>query len=259
MPVHDWTRVDDGIFHDFHVAWIGELRKTLNRGILPSGYYALAEQIAGSVGPDVVTLQGNGFAAEEPAAADSGSGGGTHTLVRTSPQTRFTIPLTIPDYVSRRRTLVIHHVSGDQVVALLEIVSPGNKASKHAFRTFVEKAVGVLARGYHLLLVDLLPPTAPGTRRVAQGVHAAIAGELGGPPFAPPAGQPLTVASYEAAAPGGNAYVDTLAVGDPLPKAPLFLEPGAHVRVPLEATYREAYSGVPLRWRRVLEGAVPPR
>src|SRR5262249_2206162 len=22
MPVHDWTRVDIGIFHDFHIAWI---------------------------------------------------------------------------------------------------------------------------------------------------------------------------------------------------------------------------------------------
>jgi hypothetical protein len=255
MPVLDWTRVEDGIFHAFHLAWLGELQKAMNGGVLPSGYYALAEQIAGSVGPDVLTLQGNGFAAGVPAGEDSGSGGGTCTLTRTVPQTRFTIPLTIPDYVSRRRTLVIHHVSGDRIVALLEVVSPGNKASKHAFRTFLEKAVGALARGYHLLLVDLHPPTP----RDPQGIHAAIAGELGGPPFPPPAGQPLTVASYEAASPGGNAYVDTLAVGDPLPEAPLFLEPGGYVRVPLEATYREAYSGVPRRWRRVLEGATPYR
>jgi hypothetical protein len=44
MPVHDWPRVEAGIFHDFHVAWIGELRKSLNSGLLPEGYYALAEQ-----------------------------------------------------------------------------------------------------------------------------------------------------------------------------------------------------------------------
>ena len=24
MPVHDWTRVDAGIFHHFHVVWIGD-------------------------------------------------------------------------------------------------------------------------------------------------------------------------------------------------------------------------------------------
>lgn len=30
MPVHDWTRVEAGIFHDFHTAWIPELRRALN-------------------------------------------------------------------------------------------------------------------------------------------------------------------------------------------------------------------------------------
>jgi hypothetical protein len=250
MPIHDWTRVDDGIFHDFHLAWIGELRKALNSGILPSGYYALAEQIAGSVGPDVLTLQGNGPEPANLGEGESAPGGGTLTLVRTPPQTRFTTRLSIPDYVSRRRTLVIHHVSVDRIVALLEIVSPGNKASNHAFRAFIEKATGVLARGYHLLLIDLHPPTP----RDPQGIHAAIAEDLGGPPFTLPVGQRLTVASYEASSPDANAYVDTLAVGDPLPAASLFLEPGAHVQVPLEATYVEAYRGVPHRWRRVLEG-----
>jgi len=46
MPVHDWTRVEAGIFHDFHHAWIEEIKRALNRGLLPPDYYALAEQIA---------------------------------------------------------------------------------------------------------------------------------------------------------------------------------------------------------------------
>lgn len=46
MPVHDWTRVDAGIFHDFHTVWVGQLRTALNEGLLPEGYYALAEQHA---------------------------------------------------------------------------------------------------------------------------------------------------------------------------------------------------------------------
>jgi hypothetical protein len=253
MPIHNWTRVDDGIFHAFHVAWLGELQKTLNAGVLPADYYALAEQVAGSVGPDVLTLQGNGIAAKDAGVPDSGSSGGTLTLVRTAPQTRFTATLSIPDYVSRRRSLVIHHVSGDRIVAFLEVVSPGNKASQHAFHTFIEKAAGVLSHGRHLLVVDLHPPTP----RDPQGIHAALAAEMGGPPFTPPAGLPLTVASYEAAMPVGNAYVDTLAVGDALPDAPLFLEPGGYVRVPLEATYLEAYRGMPQRWRRILEREAP--
>ena len=43
MPVHDWTRVAAGMFHDFHNAWITELRNALNGGLLPPDYYALVE------------------------------------------------------------------------------------------------------------------------------------------------------------------------------------------------------------------------
>ena len=51
MPVHDWTRVDAGIFHDFHNAWITHLKEALNEGLLPDGYYAQAEQHAGRLIP----------------------------------------------------------------------------------------------------------------------------------------------------------------------------------------------------------------
>jgi hypothetical protein len=56
MPVHDWTRVDAGIFHDFHIAWTVALRDALNDGLLPQGYYVLAEQHAGRPITDVLTL-----------------------------------------------------------------------------------------------------------------------------------------------------------------------------------------------------------
>jgi hypothetical protein len=42
MPLHDWTCVDAGIFHAFHVAWVPEIQGILNDGLLPEGYYALA-------------------------------------------------------------------------------------------------------------------------------------------------------------------------------------------------------------------------
>ena len=56
MPIHDWTRVTAGIFHDFHLSWVAEIKRRLNQGILPPRYYALAEQLAGGMGPDVLTL-----------------------------------------------------------------------------------------------------------------------------------------------------------------------------------------------------------
>src|SRR3954470_22920323 len=72
MPVHDWTRVEAGIFHDFHNAWLTELRDALNNGGLPQDYYALTEQHAGRWIPDVLTLH----APPREGAAEPAAGGG---------------------------------------------------------------------------------------------------------------------------------------------------------------------------------------
>ena len=62
----------------------------------------------------------------------------------------------------------------------------------------------------------------------------------------------MTLAAYESAL-TIRAYVRHFAVGDTLVDMPLFLEPGAHVAVPLQITYDRAFSALPLRWRSVLE------
>ena len=57
MPIHDWTLVTAGTWHAFHLSWIVEVQLALNGGLLPASYYAQAEQIAGPLGPDVLTSQ----------------------------------------------------------------------------------------------------------------------------------------------------------------------------------------------------------
>ena len=47
-----------------------------------------------------------------------------------------------------------------------------------------------------------------------------------------------------------QAHIETIAVGEAVPDKPLFLEPEAHILVPLEATYRAAWDTVPSRWQR---------
>ncbi len=56
--------------------------------------------------------------------------------------------------------------------------------------------------------------------------------------------KPLSVAAFDA---GDEltAYVDALAAGDVLPDAPLFLEPGWYVNVPLEQTYVASWDVTP--------------
>src|SRR5687768_3253325 len=81
MPIHDWTRVSAGTFHHFHGAWIQLLSHVLNHGILPEGFYALAEQVAGGMIPDVLTLQ----AVDNDPSGNGGSPGGGGTAVAESP------------------------------------------------------------------------------------------------------------------------------------------------------------------------------
>jgi hypothetical protein len=67
-----------------------------------------------------------------------------------------------------------------------------------------------------------------------------------------PAGKSFTLAAYE----GGHApkaYVEPIALNAELPDMPLFLDEGYYINVPLEETYMEAWSGVPQRWRSVIE------
>jgi hypothetical protein len=247
MPIHDWTRVTAGTWHDFHLAWIAEIRNALNGGILPADYYAQAEQIAGPFGPDVLTLQMPDMPSNGATGLPSNTSGGVAVSV-VPPPMRMTAEAEMNDYVLKRRTLVIRHASGDRIVALLEIVSPGNKASRHGLRSFVEKAVEALYHGYHLLLIDLFPPGP----RDPNGIHGAIWAEISDEPFVLPANEPLTLAAYSAG-PCKRAYVEPTAVGRELIDMPLFLEEEIYVNVPLEATYQAAYRGVPRRWQRVLE------
>jgi hypothetical protein len=245
MSIHDWTRVGAGTWHDFHLAWTAEIRNALNGGLLPPDYYAQAEQIAGPLGPDVLTLQESD---DSPNGATPSSSGGGIALATAPPRARFFGEAEMNDYVLKRRTLVVRHSSGDRIIALLEIVSPGNKSARHAIRSFVEKAVEAIYRGYHLLVVDLFPPGP----RDPNGLHPLIWGEISDAPFALPPDQPLTLAAYSAG-PVKRAYVETTTVGQELIEMPLFLQPETYVNVPLEATYRRAYAGVPRRWRSVLE------
>jgi hypothetical protein len=245
MPIHDWTRVDAGTFHHFHKRWISAICDALNNGLLPPDYYAMDEQYAAGFGSDVLALQTE--EPDEPGADSPGPTGGAGLLV--APPRMAPTAETEPGYFQRKQSAVaVRHVSGDRVVAVVEIVSPGNKSSRHAFRSFLEKASDLLGRRIHLLILDLHPPGP----RDPNGVHAAVWRDCIGRPVLDSPDKPLILVSYEASD-ALRAYVKAVDVGDVLPDMPLFLMPNGCVEVPLEATYATAFAAVPRRWRAVLE------
>jgi hypothetical protein len=215
MPMHNWAKVPDGIFHAFHHGWISAISNELNAGRLPRDYYALPEQVAAGLGPDVLTLQDQ---RPDDSCGESGGGTATATLVETRPRTRFVAETEGEFYRRKKSAIAVRHVSGDRVVAILEIISPGNKSSTSGFHTFVSKALELLEHRVHLLIVDPFPPGP----RDPMGIHAAIWSEMGGEAFELPADKPLTLVAYECDS-TTRAYIEPVAVGDKLPDMALFL------------------------------------
>ena len=84
----------------------------------------------------------------------------------------------------------------------------------------------------------------PPSPRDPQGIHKAIWDEIQDEPFELPPDKPLTVAAYSAGEPC-TAYVEPVAIGDPLPEFPIFLEPGMYVPAPLETTYQSTWAKCP--------------
>jgi hypothetical protein len=238
MPIHDWTRVDAGIFHDFHQDWTIEIRRTLNSGVLPPDYIAMTEQRTDDRVPDVITVR----------ASDASPQGGL-AVADSPPRARQVARVESDEtiYARQANRIVVRHQLGP-VVAFIEVVSPGNKNSRHAIKAFLDNAINLLRSGISLLVIDLFLPTP----RDPAGLHQLIWDELSsGPLAARPADKLLTVASYDPGD-GLTAYVDPLAVGDPLPEPPLFLAAGWYVNVPLERTYMASWAATPRAIRELV-------
>lgn len=236
--MHDWTRVGAWLYHDFHTLWLTCIRRTLNDGRMPPGYYALAEQTTRTTGPDVIALERPGTPARPPRPAGDGAVG---VAVRASAK-----PIT-PAF--RPKRVAVRHTTDDRVVAIIELVSPGNKDSRAAVRQFTRRVVRAVHSGVHVLFVDPFPPRAADPH----GLHNVLWPVLNGDPHHFPPDTPLLAAGYEAVQPP-NCYLTPFAVGRPLPDMPVFLEPDFAVTLPLEATYTAAYADVLPVHREMLTG-----
>jgi len=121
MPVRDWSKVDVGVFHDFHQSWVIGIRNSLNRGLLLDGLYAMVEQVADGE----TELHGHADAEIYAAKADR---------------------------------IVIRDANGDSTVSTIEVISPGNKTSEFAISKIVARLSRELENERHLLIIDLHKP-----------------------------------------------------------------------------------------------------
>jgi hypothetical protein len=245
MPLHDWSRIPAGLFHDFHQTWSIRIKLALNSGILPKGLSALVEQRSRPRESDVLAIENLGRT-----RSDFVDDVGVATSV--PPVTRFVGRTSKQIYAARANRVVVKHRLG-RTIAVIEIVSPGNKDSRAALRDFVEKVIDFLRAGIHVLVIDLFPP-AP---RDPFGMHKAIWDEIEEKDFAFPDGKDRILASYETGEVRAY-YVEPIGVGDILPDMPLFLRNGWQVPVPLESTYQTTWNTSPEDFRVAVESGVMP-
>lgn len=244
MPLHEWKNVDFSFYHHFHQTWSVEICRALNCGVLPEPYSALVEKKYGIREPDVVAVE-----LEQTDELGAGSGG---TAILERPKTRVVRQLSDDEfYAEKANRIVIRHRLG-RVVAFIEIVSPGNKKGTKALNQFVEKIGDAIRNGVHVLVVDPFPPTS----RDPFGIHKAIRDNIDEQDFELPPHQERVLASYEAVR-ECTAFIETIGVGELLPAMPLFIEPGAHVLVPLEETCMAAWDDSPAALRRAVSQPEP--
>jgi hypothetical protein len=186
MPVHDWAKAYAGHFHQ---RWSGEICDALNAGILPAGFFALVEQMGIGVEPDVMALTKPG--ARRPPPEPEG-GIAVHD---TPPRVAHVRHRTDAQSFAARANRIGVRTKGGGLASVIEIVSPGNKDRRHSLRSLIDKTLAFLARGVHVLVVDILPPTP----RDPDGIHRAIWDEIADDDYTPPPDRRLTLASCVAA------------------------------------------------------------
>lgn len=227
MPVHDWTRVDPGIFHDFRLSWISRISDSLNSETLRRDHYSLLQR------PwidSVFNDQGlSGIGQVQASEYES------------------------EVYARIADRIAIYRECDEQVVAYVEIVSPGCKANTLELDRLFERLDSAIRHGRNVLLVDIHPPG----RFDPRGTHSAFWERRYGPSRGCTPAEPFGLAAYCADFASGpittpKACFQPFAFDEPVPDMPLFLYPDHYVNVPLEQTYQAAWATMPERWKQVI-------
>lgn len=217
-------------WESFHAAWATEVMRTLNRRVLPPGCFAAAQVHVGSR----VEIDVAAFEKEQELITDAteGNGGGVALQTWAPPAAALTMPAVFPDEIEIQ---VFQRIGGATLVAAVELISPGNKDRPETRRAFTAKCAGYLQQGIGLVIVDIV------TERQAN-LHDELI-QLNDQPdrFGFSEESDLYVAAYRpkrrASGDQVEMWLTPLALGQPLPIAPLALRGVATVPVDLDTTY----------------------
>ena len=226
MPLHDWT--DDRGWDSLHLVWQNRLLDWI-QPLLPGDYRAYL----GSVPALTIDLPGG--------RPDIGVRNWSNGLEPSTSTAATAIATMEPDTESVATfeldpLRAIHIERNGQLIAAVELISPRNKDRPAARTQYLNRYLGYLQNGVHLLLVDALPRPAGFSFADAIAQHLGLAQPNTPSPFA---------VSYRVgeSVPEGTVLAvwrRPLAIGQPLATIPLPLNVEKQIPIDLEVTYREA-------------------
>ena len=142
------------LWRDFHNSYLVALRAALTPRVVPKYLIEYEESLYIDPTGDEPRL----FAVADTAVADSGSaeqatgGSETATAVVAAPLT-----VTVPGVTKKKaRRLVVRDSKSQEVVTVIEMLSPSNKAGGADREKYLEKRVEVLTSSANLVEIDLL-------------------------------------------------------------------------------------------------------
>lgn len=244
MPLYDHFHTPLSDMHQwisFHGRWATSIADDLNRR-LPRRFLAEAPFNLGTfASADVAEVdqsprESNGPVKGLPLPADMGGVGvAAEPVTYTPPATGLTMPAAFPpEILVEIRDL--HRTR--QVLAVVEVVSPGNKDDEQTRLAFAGKCLSYLSKGIGLLVMDIV------TNRLANLHNTLVHLGKQDTRFEMVGSPPIYVAAYRPVHRNREDVIDLwhwpLAVGSPLPAVPLALKGFGCVRLDLEATYTEA-------------------
>lgn len=241
MPLYDHFhgRLGRRPWQSFHGRWANAIADDLNRR-LPKRFVADGPMYLGrSVAADVVEYEssnGSGHGAAEDGGAE---GGGTAVAVMAEtyapPTTALSMPAHFPDEIK----VEVRDTEDDyRVLAVVELVSKGNKKEADEREQFAAKCLSYLGKGIGLVVIDIVTDS-------HFNLHNELVRVAGhDDAFRMPDDQWLYVTAYRPVSRKKVDLIDLwrwpLAVGEALPAVPLALKSYGCVRLDLEATYTEA-------------------
>lgn len=224
MPLHDWatTRGWSGV----HILWMTEILRFI-KPRLPEGFRAYV-----GTSPVVAIDDPEG----EPDVSVRRLEGGTHRVLPDDEPDPFQ-----PDWEVAVATLEedrsLYLERNGRLVAVVELVSPGNKDGNEKKAKYLSRYLGYLTNHVHLLLVDVHP------KPYAYSFADRLAARLGVPDQTPlPSPYAISYRVSSGDSTGGWLAVRKfpLAVGSTLPEVPLAIGFPDVVPVDLETTYMAA-------------------